>query len=828
MTKKAATAASKLKAIHEQKALRTAPSCEACSSQEASIRGLLKKPQPATPKILLLTDHIDQLSYKLGYRYGSSTEELLYRVLTAADINIAEDCYLTSISVCTPASAQVRKDGLQHSCIARLLELITKLKPHMIVTFGSSTQQALHNLMSSRDSPPTPVCSGLSWLSTERVRCYHLSTLHLKLALQGTAAHFETLCMDIQRIKRILEKFARDPAHTFEPFEPRYSVISSVGAVEGALQRAYSLAESSSQYPVSCDIETTGFDFQRDEILSIGFSFAEGEATIFDRKLCAHAEFQKKLRSFFQDPRFAFIFHNAQFDTKFLDRMLKINVPVTHDTLLMHYCIDERQGTHGLKTLLTHYLDVPDYAGDMKQYLPSKSSSFADLPVDVLHKYHAFDCDGTRRLYFELLPLLEAEATKDVYQKLLIPATNVFSQAEAHGVLIDQDRLNELENEFGAQQIELEEQIHKHAIEAGLDLDRLPKPKKGMSRRFNPGSPKQVAHVIYDLLGVPAVGKRTTNAEFLDSIQTVYPFVEALKKYRRVAKLYNTYIKSTRQRLGLDGRIHASFRLYGTVTGRLASRDPNLQNIPARSVIKDMFIPSPGHTFVESDYSQLELRVAAYLTGEVALMEAFQEGFDIHTNVASKILGKPPSEISSHERSSLKEVTFGILYGRRAPSLAAKELSCTVEVAQQYIDKYFARLPTLHRWIQAKHQEIFSKGYVTSTHGRRRRFWYLHPLVHNRIKRQAVNMPIQAMASDMCLISFVKLHHELIRLELGRVLFTVHDAIMCELKTERLDEALAVLRQVMENPALPKKATFPWTVNIKAGSSWGATEEVKA
>lgn len=341
---------------------------------------------------------------------------------------------------------------------------------------------------------------------------------------------------------------------------------------------------------------------------------------------------------------------------------------------------------------------------------------------------------------------------------------------------------------------------------------------------LNPNAPKQLQHVIYDLLHLPKwMGERTTNAEAMNAYRNRHPFIGKVLEYREASKLWGTYIIGMEQRLGPDGRIHTDYLLHGTVTGRLSSANPNMQNIPRESPIKRMFVASPGYTFVEADYSALELRVAAYYSGDAKMLDYFEKGIDFHRRVGAAVFNKPEAEVTEYERFLTKFITFGLLYGRGAKSLAEGELGGTVAAAERYIQRFFEEFPQLAQWVKKVQHEATTLGYVRTPFGRKRRWNFITNDIIWKIHKQAVNSPIQSMASDLCLSALIRLNRSLREQDLGYVLGTVHDSIMYEVRTERLEEALELIRSQMEESPIP--SPVEWKVDIKFGPNWGAAQK---
>jgi DNA polymerase-1 len=383
---------------------------------------------------------------------------------------------------------------------------------------------------------------------------------------------------------------------------------------------------------------------------------------------------------------------------------------------------------------------------------------------------------------------------------------------------------------------------------------------------FNIQSPKQLSTFYYDDLRVPLFdGRRTTDKDALQHFATKkYPLAEELLNYRQQAHRLNTYAHGPRKRLTEHNLIHTSLLLHGTVTGRLASRDPNLQNIKRDNEIKRIFGARPGYTFGQADYKQLEIRVAAWYSRDRNLIEACQH--DVHWAVAKQVFAKQIDEITGathsqlqtilrryeilrevlvlfnnspdkyaatavladkmldHLRFMTKFITFGILYGRQAYSLAIGELSCAVEEAERYIAEFFAGFPQLATWIDTNQKHAINLGFVVQPTGRRRRFPLVTGQLIHKIRNQAVNTPIQGLASDINTTAIIRLEHEMTASNLGWPLFPVHDSIAFEVPEDRETAGLQLVQNVMTSVLEDSEIEFP--IDLELGQWWGETEKV--
>jgi len=391
-----------------------------------------------------------------------------------------------------------------------------------------------------------------------------------------------------------------------------------------------------------------------------------------------------------------------------------------------------------------------------------------------------------------------------------MPASNTLTDIELHGVLIDEERRLDLEDAYATLLFDFEDQLIELADEPDL----------------NPNSSQQVARVMFDKLGLPQIRGRSTDKDVRARLRGAHPFIDALDAYKKLAKLFSTYIVTLPDIYDDRKRVHTSFRIAGTVNGRLSSADPNLQNIPREGFqarpeldIRSLFVASPGMTLVHADYSQAEFRVFAWLTQDPFLLRAYREGDDLHDEVSVDMYGEG---FSKEQRVQAKMVNFGLLYDRSAHSLArdTRLPGMTQREAVAYVDAYFARMPKARAWQRAQKKKARTQGYVETIFGRRRRFGLTTGKNMDEVGKQAINFPPQSIANDLTLISLTRLHYILERV--AYILLTVHDSILSECLPEHVKEVARTMKETMEAVALEFLGdSVPFTVDIETGKRWG-------
>jgi DNA polymerase-1 len=421
-----------------------------------------------------------------------------------------------------------------------------------------------------------------------------------------------------------------------------------------------------------------------------------------------------------------------------------------------------------------------------------------------------------------LIPRLEADGLESLFREIELPVARVLAEMEETGIAVDAQALKAISAEFGAQLERLEEECYRLA-----------------GRRFNLNSPSQLRQVLFDELKLPVKGlKRTksgtsTDAGTLEKLAAVHPLPKALLEYRAIAKLKSTYSDALPGLLDpATGRIHTSFHQALTATGRLSSTDPNLQNIPTRSEegrrIRRAFVAAPGSLLLSADYSQIDLRVLAHLSGDATLIDAFRRGEDIHARTAAEVLGRRPEEIDAEGRRLAKVINFGIVYGM-GPQRLAGELGIGLAEASEYIKRYFERLPGVHSYLEESLRLARERGWVATMYGRRR---YLPELnspqggARSQAERIAINTPIQGTAADLIKLAMIRLDAAIKERKLAsRMVLQVHDELLLEVPRVELETAAAAARREMESVA---ELRVPLRVELKWGPNWAELESREA
>ncbi len=525
----------------------------------------------------------------------------------------------------------------------------------------------------------------------------------------------------------------------------------------------------------------------------------------------------ERLKPLLEDPAVLKIAQNAKYDMAVLSRY-GVAVSPIDDTMLVSYVLEAGLHGHGMDELSKLWLGhepIPfkQVAGSGKGEI-----SFKHVPLDKAVAYAAEDADVTLRLYNRLYPRLAAEGLLTVYETLERPLPAVLAQMECDGVRVDPDALRRLSNEFSVRMGEFEAEAHKLA-----------------GRPFNLGSPKQIGELLFGELGL-AGGKKTakgaasTDVKVLEDLAAQgHALPRVILDWRQLSKLKGTYTDNLVAAISpRTGRVHTSFALASTTTGRLASSDPNLMNIPIRTEegrkIRRAFIADPGCVLISADYSQIELRLLAHIGDIAQLKRAFTEGLDIHAMTASEMFGVPVEGMPADVRRRAKAINFGIIYGISAFGLA-NQLAIPQGEAAAYINTYFERFPGIRDYMDRMRAEVREHGFVSTIFGRKVNV----PMVRSQsaaerqfAERAAINAPIQGSAADVMRRAMIRMPHALKDAGLkARMLLQVHDELVFEAPEAEADAVCALARKVMSRAAEPAVAlSVPLEVEAHAAGNW--------
>ena len=573
------------------------------------------------------------------------------------------------------------------------------------------------------------------------------------------------------------------------------------------------------QAPLTCiDTETTSLDAMQAELVGISLSVKAGEACYIP---VAHRTGEEQLdrtwvlaqlKPWLENPQAKKVGQNLKYDIHVLENYQIAMQGVAHDTLLESYVLESHL-SHGMDSLAERHLGIKTIQYEDVCGKGAHQIGFDQVDLKTATDYAAEDADITLRLHECLWPQLQqAKGLCYVYEHIEMPAMRVLGIMERNGITIDSAKLAKQGQEVGKKLLALEKEIHELA-----------------GQPFNIQSPKQIAEILFGQLQLPVVkktpsGAPSTDEEVLQKLAEDYPLPARILDYRSLAKLMSTYIEKLPRMINpKTGRVHTNYAQAVAVTGRLASNDPNLQNIPVRTEegrrIREAFVPAHGYRLVSADYSQIELRIMAHIAEDENLLAAFRAGKDIHQATAAEIFAIPLEQVSSEQRRYAKVINFGLIYGMSAYGLASN-LKIERAAAQKYIATYFERYPGVAAYMERTREEARSKGYVETVFGRR--LW-LPEIKANGPRRQgaeraAINAPMQGTAADLIKLAMVAVQDWLESEKLKtRMLLQVHDELVFEAAPDELEHLKSSLPGLMGSIAQLK---VPLIVSIGVGDNW--------
>jgi len=572
---------------------------------------------------------------------------------------------------------------------------------------------------------------------------------------------------------------------------------------------------------VAFDTETTSLDPLAARVVGLSFAIAPGRACYIP---LAHRypgapdqlpteSVLSRLAPWFADAARPKVGQNAKYDQHVLANHGLALAGVAHDTMLESYVLESHR-PHDMDSLAWRVLDVKTVTYAEVAGKGAKQIGFDQVDIAAASAYAAEDADVTLQLHAALLPRLERQPRLlALYRDIEMPVREVLFRMERTGVLIDATRLARQSRELGERVLALEQQAYALA-----------------GQPFNLASPKQLGEILFERMGLPVVKKTATGApstdeEVLQELAADYPLPKLLLQHRSLAKLKSTYTDKLPQMVdAATGRVHTTFAQATAVTGRLASSDPNLQNIPVRTAegrrIREAFIAAPGHRLVSADYSQIELRIMAHLSEDPALLAAFAAGADIHRATASEVFGVPIAEVTTDQRRTIKAVNFGLIYGMGAFGLA-QQLGIERGAAQQFIDRYFARYPGVAAYMQRTRDEAREQGYVETVFGRRLWLPDIKAAGGPRraaAERAAINAPMQGTAADLVKLAMIAVQRWLDDRRLGaRLILQVHDELVLEAPEAEVDDVRRELPVLMAGVA---QLRVPLVAEVGCGANW--------
>ena len=572
---------------------------------------------------------------------------------------------------------------------------------------------------------------------------------------------------------------------------------------------------------IALDTETTGLDYMDAELVGISLSYKAGEAYYIPLKHDDNSVNQldmdivlEELRPLLEGSTKKIVGQNIKFDRNVLAKYGVDITSIKNDTMMMSYVLDASATRHNLDALSSYYLNYKTSTYEDVAGKGVKQITFDKVPIEAATKYAAEDADITLQLYEELNPKLEEEVTLNkLNDEIEIPLIEVLSDMEQNGAILNSMILNSQSKDLESRIKKLEEKAYQLA---GED--------------FNLGSTKQLREIFFEKLKYRIIkktpgGQPSTDEKVLAELAEEYELPKVLLEHRTLSKLKSTYTDKLPNQISQStGKVHTSFHQAVTTTGRLSSSDPNLQNIPIRTEdgrrIRQAFEPSKGNKFISADYSQIELRVMAHMSKDAGLLQAFQEGEDVHSKTASEVFDVSIKDVTSDLRRNAKAINFGLIYGISAFGLG-KQLGISRNLAAEYMAMYFEKYPDVKKYMESTKEFASQRGYVETLFGRR---LYLRDInATNAIRRQAseraaINAPVQGTAADIMKIAMINMH-KAIKAEKSKakLILQVHDELILDTPEDEIDKIAKLITDSMMGAA---NLDVPLEIDIGIGDNW--------
>ena len=581
------------------------------------------------------------------------------------------------------------------------------------------------------------------------------------------------------------------------------------------------IKKASKAKTIAVDTETTGLDYMDTELVGISLSYQAGEAYYIPLKHDDDSVDQidldivlKELRPLLEDSSNKIIGQNIKFDRNVLAKYGVDIASIKNDTMMMSYVLDASATRHNLDALSSYYLNYKTSTFEDVAGKGVKQITFDKVPIEAATNYAAEDADITLRLYEELNPKLEGEdSLNKLNDEIEIPLIEVLSEMEQNGAILNSKILNSQSKDLESRIKKLEGKAYQLAGE-----------------EFNLGSTKQLREIFFEKLKYRIIkktpgGQPSTDEKVLAELAEEYELPKVLLEHRTLSKLKSTYTdKLPNQVSQSTGKVHTSFHQAVTTTGRLSSSDPNLQNIPIRTEdgrrIRQAFEPSKGNKFISADYSQIELRVMAHMSKDAGLLQAFQEGEDVHSKTASEVFDVGIKDVTSDLRRNAKAINFGLIYGISAFGLG-KQLGISRNLAAEYMAMYFEKYPDVKKYMESTKEFASQNGYVETLFGRR---LYLRDInATNAMRRQAseraaINAPVQGTAADIMKIAMINMHKAIKKEKSeAKLILQVHDELILDTPKDEIDKIVSLITDSMMGAA---NLDVPLEIDIGIGDNW--------
>lgn len=691
-------------------------------------------------------------------------------------------------------------------CRDRLLREISQVKPKFIIVLGKTAFQTLTNEFNTKITEEYGRARTYSYCGEAQV----IPVMHPALIVRAPGDYKPFLAS----MFLISNLYKGGSAH--DTGETRWQVLDTEAKIDQALRFLPQFKR------VSADIETTGLDYRTAEFCVMGIGFAKNKVLVIPREL------RHRVKEFFELPNIRWTWQGGKYDKKVLWRRKLGTVSIDADTMYMHYVLDETS-SHDLGSLTKNFLQAAEYKYKMNQNWKAVTLESYPQFFEALCERVAVDCDYTYQLEDVLMAEIdkpENACLKKLYHELLIPASNFLSRVEQNGMLVDKDYLDEMNKKYDILIAKILDEVQEAAApywDRELYMEQTG--AKSGPIKFNPGSPKQMAWMVFDRLKLkPRLKKgRSTDKDILKSIDTDLPLIKKVLEYRSTQKEQSTYIEGTLKARDVDGRVRSTFSLHIAATGRLTSKEPNVQNITSANGVGNVrraHIPKKGFILGEIDYSGAELRWLAFLSRCPVMMDVFLTGRNLHTETATALYGPHFNKV---QKLRAKATNFGIPYGREDKSFM-DEFNMTKEEAHEMRMGWLNKYHGCRDYLQWCADQVKLGHYLETPWGRRRRFGLVTPESLHNLQNEARNFPIQSSSSDLLLHCAMQVEKPLLKNFNTRITDLIHDSMLLEMPNdaETIKAVGEYVSSVMvQAPIDLFNCDVPFKTDYEIGADWG-------
>ena len=745
-------------------------------------------------KIAIVGRNPGRTEARTGIPFTGPSGELLDATLE--DIGLKRnDLWITNAAMCHIEGDESPTEEMFAACRPRLIEELREVNPGIILTLGNDATQAM---IGKEQGSVSKLIGTMQYLKD--LDKWIIPTHHPAFILRGNVEAFDDMKDALERAGRLAK--GEQPFPSPLPYDHVFYLTIPQSA-------CLALDDLKDKKILAIDTETDTVNDPTRKLLLL--QLGDGvDAWVFEADLLtdpssvAYHMFKEML----EDKDYTWLLHNAAFDLQYIRQYWGEIEGTVEDTMMLALCLSEHLRHCGLKYLVNKYLSVPHYETEVHKYLTFKGATFSRIPRSVLVPYAGFDVIFTYQLYYKLLERVKEEGNYENLYPMLIECQKVFSEMQYYGIKVDPSYVETLRSEYEPLIESLLVKIQDHAYLKGYRASQIVKNAKSYEF-LNPLSPVQLRYYVNTYEGF---NTDTTGAKWLVANEG-HEFIDMLARWKKVEHLVRVYVDGIVDDTWPDGKVHPGF-VHGAVTGRTTIEHPPMQTIPSDDFaeqyhvmsVRRLFVAEPGYKFVHFDYSQLEIRVAWHITEDENLGKAVMQP-DLHRYMASLVYKVPPEKVTDYQRGQSKTVTFGMLYGRQAPSIAVT-MKVSVEEAQEFLDKFAGQFPAFYGWWENTKNLAIERGYLETEFGRRRRWNLITDEIVNEIGRQAVNFPIQSTATDLTLKSLIRVNKLLKERGIGRTLFGVHDSIEMQIREECVEEIAPVIEDIMVHPFEKTVAVF--------------------